>query len=138
MGFAKPPSKSNSTIDDDFEEDEDFQTVALDDDHWITDPVLDRHLCIHEHSQPHSRCYYKCLYGSDSTLALYHGTLDLRDISDFEDMTTTSSDEDILALDDVFGLRNQQTMVCIKTFISPLNRTCTYWIPLLLKHTSCI
>ena len=51
MGFAKPPSRSTSTIGDDFEEEEeeDFQTVALGDDHWITDPVPDGHLCIHEH-----------------------------------------------------------------------------------------
>ena len=74
----------------------------------------------------------------DSTPALYQDTLDLSDISDFEDMMTTSSDEDIPAPDDVNGLWNQQTMVSMKTFISPLNRTHTYWIPLLLKHTSCI
>ena len=51
MGFAKPASKSIYPISDDLEEEEeeDFQTVALDDDHWITDPVPDRCLCIHEH-----------------------------------------------------------------------------------------
>ena len=58
MGFAQQPlSKSIYTICDDLEE-EDFQTVALDDEHWITEPVPDRHLCIHEHSQPHSLCPY--------------------------------------------------------------------------------
>ena len=31
-------------------EEEDFQTVAVDDEHWIAEPVPDRHLCIHEHS----------------------------------------------------------------------------------------
>ena len=55
MGFAKPPpTKSIYTICDAFKEDEDFQTVALYNDHWITYPVPDRHLCIHEHLQPHS------------------------------------------------------------------------------------
>ena len=104
MGFPKPATKSTYTICDDFKEDEeDFQTVALDDDHWITDPVPDRHLCIHEHSQPHSLCCYPCPH-LDSTPTSYQDTLDLSDISDFEDVMTTSSDEDIPALDDVIGL----------------------------------
>ena len=47
-----------------------------------------------------------------------------------EDVMTTSSDEDISALDDVIGFCNQQTMVTMKTFISPLNSTHTYWIAL--------
>ena len=28
---------------------EDFNTVTLNDDHWLEDPVPYRHLCIHEH-----------------------------------------------------------------------------------------
>ena len=95
MGFAKPQCKSTYTICDDLEEEEDFQTVALDDNHWITDPVPDRHLCIHEHSQPHSLCPYPGPY-TDSTPASY--------ISDFEDVMITSSDEDIPALDAVMVL----------------------------------
>ena len=46
----------------DLEEKEDFQTVALDDEYWNTDPIPDRHLCIHEHSQPHSLCPYPASY----------------------------------------------------------------------------
>ena len=103
MGFAKPASKSTYTICDDFEEEEDFQTVALDDDHWITDPVPDRHLCIHVHLQPHSLCCYPCPY-MDSTPASYQDILDLSDIFYFKDVITTSSDKDIPALDDVIGL----------------------------------
>ena len=83
----------------------------IDDDHWITDPIPNRHLCIHEYSQPHSLCSYPCpyildpvSYNSDYTPASYHETLDLSDISDFEDVMTTSSDEDVPALDDVFAL----------------------------------
>ena len=44
---------------DDLEEDkeeEDFQTVTLDDDQWTIEVIPDRHLCIHEHSLPHSLC----------------------------------------------------------------------------------
>ena len=105
MGFAKPPSKFTFTICDDLEEEEeeDFQTVALDDDHWTADPIPDRLLCIHEHSQPHFLCPYPCSY-TDSTPASYQDTLDLSDISDFEDVMITSSDEDGPALDDIMGL----------------------------------
>ena len=57
MGFVQQTlPKSIYTICDDSveEEEDDFQTVTLDDHHWITDPILDRHLYIHEHLQPHS------------------------------------------------------------------------------------
>ena len=100
-------SKCIYTICDDPEEDkvgeeEDFQTVTLDDDHWTTEEIPDRHLCIHKHSIPHSLCAYQCPY-MDYTSTSYHNTLDLRDISEFEDLMTTSSDEDIPALDDEIG-----------------------------------
>ena len=84
------------------EEEEDFQTVTLDDDHWTTEEIPDRHLCIHKHSLPHSLCPYPCPY-MDYTSTLYHDTLDLSDISEFEDLMTTSSDEDIPALDKDIG-----------------------------------
>ena len=106
MDFAQEPlSKSIYTIcDDSEEEEEDFQTVALDDHHWITGPILDRHLCIHEHSQPHSLCPYPFPCSTDSAPTSYQDILDLSDISVFKDVMTTSSDEDIPALEDVFGL----------------------------------
>ena len=62
--------------------------------------ILDRHLCIHEHSIPHELCLYPCPY-LDYTSSSYNDTLDLSDISAFEDLMTTSSDEDIPALDDI-------------------------------------
>ena len=105
MCFDKSLTKSVYTVCDDLEEEEkqDFQTVILDDNHCITDPVLDRCLGIHEHLQPHYLCCYPCPY-RDYTPASYQDTLDLSDISDFKDMMTTSSDEDIPALGDVIGL----------------------------------
>ena len=116
MGFAQqPPSKSIFTMCDDLEEDEeeeDFQTVTLDDDHWTTEEIPDRHLCIHKHSIPHSLCPYPCPY-MDYTSTSYHDTLDLSDISEFKDLMTTSSDEDIPALDGEIGYWNLQTMVSI-------------------------
>ena len=106
MGFAQQPlSKSIYTICDDLEEDkeeEDFQTVTLDDDCWTTKEIPYRHLCIHKHSIPHSLCPYPCPY-MDYTSTSYHDTLDPSDISEFENLRTTSSDEDIPALDDEIG-----------------------------------
>ena len=81
------------------DEEEDFQTIPLDDDHCTTEEISDRHLFIHEHSLPHILCPYPCPY-MDYTSALYHDTFDFSDISEFKDLMTTSSDEDIPALDD--------------------------------------
>ena len=85
---------------DEEEEEEDFQSVSLDDEHWNTEEIPDRHLCIHGHSLPHRLCPYPCSY-SDYTTSSYYDTLDLSDISKFEDLMTTSSDENIPALDEV-------------------------------------
>ena len=46
-------------------ENEDFPTVQLDDNIWLEDPVLDRHLCIHKQSQPYYQCSYPCPYSLD-------------------------------------------------------------------------
>ena len=43
----------------DKDEEEHFPTAPLDDDICMEGPVLDRHLCIHEHSQ-HDLCPYPC------------------------------------------------------------------------------
>ena len=75
---------------------EDFQTVSLDDKHKDMEEIPDRHLCIHEHSLPHGLCPY-----SDYQTSSYYDTLDLSNISEFKDLMTTSSNEDIPALDDV-------------------------------------
>ena len=106
MGFAQQlPSKSIFTMCDGLAEDkeeEDFQTVKLAHDHWIPEEIPERQLCIHEHSVPHSLCSYLCTY-MDYTSTLYHNTLDLSDISEFEDLMTTSSYKAIPALDDETG-----------------------------------
>ena len=106
MGFAQQPhSKCILTIHDDLGEDkeeEDFQTVSLDDGHWMAEEFPDRHFCIHKHSSPHPLCPYPCPH-MDYTPTLYHDTLVLSDISAFEDLMTTSSDEDIPALEDKIG-----------------------------------
>ena len=82
------------------EEEEDFQTVSLDDEHWDMEVISDRHLCIHEHSLPHGLCQYPCPY-SDYHTSSYYDVLDLSDITEFEDLMITSSDKDISALNDI-------------------------------------
>ena len=111
-----PAQHHHAGTDDSFQditvaEEEDFPTAPLDDDIWLEDPALDRHLCIHEQSQPHFLSSHPCPYNLDllpytpeEAAASYYETMDLNDISDFQDVMTTTSDEDIIDLDDVFGL----------------------------------
>ena len=82
------------TLDKEEDMEEDFQTILLKDEHWNVEEIPDRHLCIHEHFLPHRLCPYSCPYVMYQALA-YYDTLDLSDISEFEDLMTTSSDEDI-------------------------------------------
>ena len=85
---------------DEEEEEEDFQTVLLNDEHWDMEEIPDRHLCIHEQSLPKRLCPYPCPY-SDYQASSYYNTLDISNIFEFEDLMTTSSDEDIPALNDI-------------------------------------
>ena len=89
-------------LDDDEEKEEDFQTVSLEDDHWTMEEILDSHLCINKHSIPHELCPYPCPY-LDYTSSLYYDTLDISDISEFEYLMTTCSDEDIPTLEEEIG-----------------------------------
>ena len=113
MDYQHPttPDTDNSFQDITDDEEEDFPTVTLDDDIWLEDPFPDRHLCIHEQSQPHFPCSYPCPYSLDllpytpeNAPALYYLLMDLSYISDFQDMMMTTSEEDIPDLDNVFGL----------------------------------
>ena len=96
-----PRATPASTLEylEDEEEEEDFQMVPLNDDHWNTEEISDRTLCIHDHGLPHRLCPYPCPYANYQT-PLYIDSLDLSDISDFEDIMIMSCDEDIPALDD--------------------------------------
>ena len=83
------------------EEDEDFQTVPIDNEHWTTEMVPERTFCIHENGLPNNVCQYPCPYGNNNT-ASYMDSLDLSDISDYEDyMMTTSDDEELPGLEEV-------------------------------------
>ena len=73
--------------------------VPLDDEHWNMEEVPNRTLCIHEHALPHRLCLYPCPY-VNYLLPSYAKTMDLSDISNFEDIMIMSSDEDMPALED--------------------------------------
>ena len=73
--------------------------VPLDDEHWTTKELPDRTLCIHEHALPHRLCPYPCPY-VNNLLPSFADSMDLSDISKFEDIMITSIDEDIPALGD--------------------------------------
>ena len=78
--LQQPSSKYTLNAYVNLEEEEDFQTVSLDDEHWDMKEIPDRHLCIHEHSLSHGLCPYPCPY-LDYTTSSYYDTLDLSDIS---------------------------------------------------------
>ena len=96
-----PTATPASTLEhlEDEEEEEDFQMVPLDNDHWTTEEIPDRTLCIHEHALPHRLCPYPCPY-VNCQVSSYIDSLDLSDISDFEDIMITSSNKDIPAFQD--------------------------------------
>ena len=76
-------------------EDEDFQTVPMDNEHRTTELALERTFCIHKNGLPNNVCSYPCPYGSNNTVS-YIDCLDLSDVSDLEDHFLTTSDEEKL------------------------------------------
>ena len=85
---------------DSSDEEEDFPMVPLDDEHWTSEETPERIFCIHEHGLPHGLCQYPCPYENYNTLS-YMDSLDLSDISDYENYMVTSSDEEILGMEEV-------------------------------------
>ena len=76
----------------DSSDEEDFQKVPFDDEHWTSKEKPERTFCIHQHGLPHGLCQYPCPYENYNTLS-YMDSLDLSDISDYEDYMVTSSDQ---------------------------------------------
>ena len=91
---------STPVYSDSSDEEEDFQTEPLDDEHWTSEETPERTFCIHEHGLPHNLCQYPCPYGSNNTPS-YMDSLDLSDILDYEDYMVTSSDEEIPGMEEV-------------------------------------
>ena len=84
------------------DEEEDFRTVPIDDEHWTAEMIPERTFCIHENGLPNNVCQYPCPYGNNNDSVLHMDSLDLSDISNFEDyMLTTSDDEELPGLEEV-------------------------------------
>ena len=81
-------------------EEEDFPMVPLDDEHLTSEIVPERTFCIHGNGLPNNLCQYPCAYGSNDTVS-YMDSLDLCDISDYEDYMVTSNDEELLGMEEV-------------------------------------
>ena len=88
---SSDPSPESSDI-----EEENFQTVPMDDEHWTTELAPERTFCIHKNRLPNNICSYPCPYGSNNTVS-YIDSLDLSDVSDLEDHFLTTSDEEELS-----------------------------------------
>ena len=85
---------------------EHFPTAPLNDGVWMEEPVQDRHLCIHEHSQ-HDLCPYPWPYSLDQlhlTPDYAPQYMDLNNIFNFPYVITTASDKDIPSLEDVLQI----------------------------------
>ena len=83
------------------DKEENFPTVPLDDEHWTAEIVPERTFCIHENGLPNNVYQHPCPYGSNDTVS-YMDSLDLSDISDYEDyMMTTSDDEELPGMEEV-------------------------------------
>ena len=89
------PDEEDDLPTDSPDEEEDFPTVPLDDKHWTSDIVPERTFCIHKNGLPNNVCQYPCPYGNNIA-ASYMDSLDLSDISDYEDYMMTTSDDDEL------------------------------------------
>ena len=84
------------------DEEEDFPTVPLDDEHWTAEIVPERTFCIHENGLSNTTiCQHPCPCGNNDT-ASYMDSLALSDILDYEDyMMTTGDDEDLPGMEEV-------------------------------------
>ena len=82
------------------DEEEGFQMVPLDNEHWTSEEAPEKTLCIHEHGLPHGLCQYQCPY-MNYQMPSYLDGLDLSDISDYEDCMVTSSNEEIPGVEEV-------------------------------------
>ena len=83
---------------------EHFPTVSINDNFWMEDPVMEKHLCICEDAQ-HDLGPYPCPYD----LKQLHLTqedmqcIDVNDIFDFPDVVV-SADDNLPSLEDILKL----------------------------------
>ena len=121
LTFTSDSSESDQNPDSTPElsdEEEDFQTVPIDNEHWTTEMVPERPFCIHENGIPNNVCQYPCPYGNNNT-ASYMDSLDLSNISNYKDyMMTTSDDKELPGLEEVPYWHFFWTLVCLNTYLT--------------------
>ena len=109
------------------DEEDDFQTVPIDDEHWTADIVPERTFCIHENGLPNNVCQYPCPYGNSNT-ASYMDSFRLKSIFP---ITRTTWWPSVL-------MKNYQdwkkyptdiwTLVCLNTYLTfNYNKLCITW-----------
>ena len=83
---------------------EHFLTVSIDEHFWMEDPVLERHLCIHEDAQ-HDLCPYLCPYDLNQQHLAQEDVqyIDPNDIFEFQDVMVYA-DDDMPSLEDILEL----------------------------------
>ena len=94
------------SIAEDDEMEEHFQTVSLDDDFWMEEPVHERQLCIHEDAQ-HDLCPYPCPYDLNQQHLAQEDAMqyiDLNDIFEFPDVMVSANNDEIPNLEDILKL----------------------------------
>ena len=64
---AVPESPEGSLAPESSDEEEDFQTVPINDKHWTTEMVPVKTFCIHENGLPNNVCQYPCPYGNNNS-----------------------------------------------------------------------
>ena len=88
LSFSSPdnsiPDSTPVCSDSSDEKEEDFQMVPLDDKHWTSEETPERTICIPKNALPHNLLQYPYPYGNHNTIS-YMDSLDLSDISDYED-----------------------------------------------------
>ena len=60
---------STPVCSDSSDEEEDFEMVPLDDEHWTSEEVPERTFCIHKHRLPHNQ--YRYPYENHNTISLH-------------------------------------------------------------------
>ena len=74
LSFSSADNNTPASTPECSEDEEDFKMVPLDDEHWISEEIPERPLCIHEHGLPHGLCPYPCPY-MNYQMPLWHGQL---------------------------------------------------------------
>ena len=81
LTFLCDSSENDQDPDSSSDEEEDFQTVPIDDEHWTTEMVPERTFCIHENGLPNNVCQYACPCGNNNDSVSYMDSLELSNIS---------------------------------------------------------